>query len=103
MLEQLNQYWGVGVAIGGVIGGILWSKRKAQNDSGREDGNPKSSGTLCKYGESNRERIADTQAEQRVIKAEIAEIQRQLDEVFSRLRSLEATANQILGHLKEKL
>ena len=103
MLEQIKDYWGYGVALGGALVTLLWGARRNQNDTRRQEAPNKSRREFCEFGEANKERISELKGDLKVVRAEIAEIQRELDEVFSRLRGVEALANQILGHLKEKL
>ena len=57
----------------------------------------------CDYGEANRETISSHTADIRVLASQLREAQKQLDEIFPRIKDIEEKVNLILGHVKEHL
>ena len=92
--------WGaIGAGVGSIIlfiAGML--KYAIPKREGRQL--PRERGGVCDVGESNRKAIGELQTAVSILRTEVEEFRRQLDESFIRVRSLEAIGNQLLVEVR---
>ena len=111
MSEHWEKVLGSVAGIAGVLFGLY---KRVKNEPRTSKETVISGRKPCRYGDENRELLSDLEADQRVVASQIRATQRQLDELFTRIRDVEQAhvermreieekINLILGHIREHI